>query len=101
MEWIEGLPTEPGDYWFYRVRPGYKSLSRVVQGRSALTGDGSLMYIADDFLWERDFNGSTSRVWHMVLTLPKPPEFDRTCPTCKGQNPKWKRCFDCSDTGEI
>ena len=101
MGWSEGLPTEPGDYWFYRVQAGYKGLSRVVQGRSAFSGNGILMHLAGDFMHDRDFNGTTSRIWHMPMTLPEPPEFDRTCPTCKGQNPSWKRCFDCNDTGEL
>jgi hypothetical protein len=65
--WTEGLPTEPGDYWFYRVQSIYKSPSRVMQGRSVLSGNG-LRHIC-----ECDLIG---RVWYMPLTLPEPPEFD-------------------------
>jgi len=100
-DWIEGLPTEPGDYWFYQISAGHKSFSRVTQGTAATTGDGSLMCIASDFLRERDFNGTTKRVWHKPLVLPAPPDFDRTCPTCEGKTSAWKRCYDCGDTGEL
>lgn len=100
--WVEGLPTEPGDYWFYRTNPGHMSLSRVTQGHTSKNTSGSLLSVASDFLYESSFNGTTKRVWHKPLILLASPSFDRTCPTCKDAH-KWakERCFDCKGTGEI
>ncbi len=102
--WIEGLPTEPGDYWFYRYRVlrGCKSLSAVEQGSAFVPASGGIMCVAADFLYPQSFNGTTNRVWYKRLVLPVPPNFDRTCPECKGAD-EWvrKRCFHCSGTGEL
>lgn len=100
MSWVEGLPTEPGDYWFYKTWPGNKNLSGVIQGTARPMSDGRLMCIAQDFVREDNFNGTTKRVWHKKLTLPEPPDFDRTCPTCEGKK-SYRSCFDCGDTGEL
>jgi hypothetical protein len=102
MSWIEGLPTEPGDYWFYQTYPGHKTLSRVIQGDAALSGNNRLICVAGDFIYAESIDGKLKRVWHKPLKLPDPPEFDRTCPTCKGERRfSWNRCYDCGNTGEI
>ena len=101
-QWIEGLPTTPGNYWFYMTRPGYPSLCKVTQGRTGRMGSGELMHIADDFIYERDWDTPLKRIWHMRLNLPPPPSFDRTCPTCEGTTKyRWRPCSDCKGTGEI
>lgn len=101
--WIEGLPDKPGDYWFYRVEAGYPRLSRVEPGRALMPGSGPLTCICGDFLYARDFDGVRRRIWHKSLILPEPPEFDRTCPTCKGTPPRWQwdMCRDCRGTGTL
>lgn len=98
--WIEGLPTEPGDYWFYVLHAGYPS--KVKQGRSAYSANGILMHVATDFLYPQEYGTPTRRVWHRRLVLPDPPEFDRTCPSCDGKGKKhYRDCFDCRGKGEI
>ena len=102
MTWVEGLPTEPGTYWFFVV-DGPRS--RTKQGRSFYSGNGVLLHVDDDFLYAREFEGPLRRVWHMPLVLPAPPEFDATCPSCKdGKRFSWSRepdCIDCRGTGKL
>ena len=100
MTWIEGFPTEPGDYWFYMTNPGYPNLSRPIAGRTNRNGQGNLMHVAEDFLRPETFKDALHRIWHRPLDVPEPPDFDRTCPTCEGKK-TYTRCFDCSGTGEL
>jgi len=97
-EWFEGLPTEPGDYWFYVQCAD--DPPRVLQGRSSMSGSGTLTHIASDFLYAEDFGKPPrGRVWHCRLKLPNPPIFDRTCSSCEGSG--YQECCDCRGKGKI
>jgi hypothetical protein len=97
-DWIDGLPVAPGDYWFYQFVPGYPNLSNVEQGKTFYSANLVLMHVAGDFLSEPRPPG---KIWHMPLTLPDPPEVDRTCPECaeRGETSQW--CRTCWGKGEI
>lgn len=70
--WIEGFPTEPGDYWFYRTEPGYPGLTGVTQGRTS-PGLSGLIHKAGEFLHEHEHRTPVKRIWHKRLVLPSPP----------------------------
>ena len=96
-----GFRKNREDYWFYVLNAGYQSSIR--QGRTTLTCNGALMHIATDFLRPESFGKSPlRRVWHMRLALPSPPDFDRTCPSCKGHGETgWRTCHDCRGKGQL
>lgn len=85
VEWVEGAPTKPGSYWFLVVRGGRAEFER---GRTAVTGDGSLVHIGDDFIYGSDLKSGRVRLWYMPLKLPPPPVFDRKCSDCGGTGRK-------------
>lgn len=100
--WVEGLPEQPGDYWFYEVTAAYPGLSVPKQGRTELCSDGRLMSIARDFIREESYGRPTRRIWHKPLVLPDPPVFDSKCPTC-AERSEWHKlhCGDCLGTGHL
>jgi hypothetical protein len=99
-EWVEGLPTEPGDYWFSILRAPHPRY--ITQGSCFMTANNVVMSVAKDFICPQDINGTTRRVWHMPLYLPPPPSFDATCPSCEGTGKKeWRECYDCQGKGSL
>ena len=98
-EWIEGLPEEPGDYWFYITRPPYEA--RVELGRASISSNGKLMCLATDFIWDKPDPKSNKRYFYRPATVPEPPEFDKTCRACDGNSPSWRVCGDCNNTRQI
>jgi hypothetical protein len=100
MDWIEGLPAVPGDYWFCFFEPHRPFLLKPRQGRSTVGADGKLHHIAADFIYKHRLE-PPNRVWHMPLEVPQPPEVDRTCPGCPDPaNPKsW--CRTCGGEGTV
>jgi hypothetical protein len=98
--WIEGLPTEPGDYWFYDTQSGYAAT--VQQGQSVHSANGVLIHVTTYFLRPEQYGTPLRRVWHKPLVVPDPPVFDRTCPTCKGtKKHDFNECWDCRGKGKI
>ena len=96
--WVEGLPTEPGTYWYFLWEPGTaRETRRVRLGTAGEISDGSLMHIVDDFLSESRI--SKGRYGHIRVDVPEEPEFDRACPDCDGTGKRpgssWANCYHC------
>lgn len=69
--WIEGLPTKEGNYWFYGYRFGKGSLGLKrkpkyilirVNANGIVIGDGQFI-----------FENEVEEAYHMILEFPEPP----------------------------
>ena len=78
MSWTKGLPTEPGDYWFYgyrygKVSCGNEASPKFMRMRVTMTVNNYLMYVTEgQFLYESE----VEEPWHMPLEYPIPPNME-------------------------
>lgn len=73
--WIEGFPTEAGDYWFYLHNPDRTDRAgRLMLGRASMSGNNVLMFVAEGcFLNEQRWE-HPHKIFHKKAILPEGPE---------------------------
>jgi hypothetical protein len=70
-EWIDGLPTEPGRY-YYALKFRAEDDWRINEGSARRTGNDSLVYVAaGDFVYTGDYAAIKHRA---ALPLPEAPD---------------------------
>jgi len=78
-KWTKGLPTEPGDYWFYGYRWGKErhfgeiAKPEFLRMKVRLDANNKPMRIVErSFLYASE----VEEPWFMPLILPDPPKMD-------------------------